>query len=50
MGNSVFLTGMNNFVDSYVKNFGMLIPAAPFAVAGIIQSTSPSSLYLKRPN
>jgi RHS repeat-associated protein len=46
-GNSVFMTGMRDMFDSYVANFGMLIPAAPFAVAGFVQTYLPSLTYVR---
>lgn len=48
LGNSVYTTGVSAFVDDYIKNFAMLVPAAPFAAAGILQTMDPSAVYLNR--
>jgi hypothetical protein len=41
LGNSRNFTGFRAFVDDYIMNYGLVIPAAPFAAAAL----TPSYLY-----
>lgn len=40
-GNSRYFTGFRGFFDDYVANYGLVLPAAPFAAASLV----PSNMY-----
>ena len=49
MGNAIHFTGLLGNVQNYGLNYGLLIPAAPFAAAGLVPPSMYDALRVSRP-